>query len=343
MVDAMDPASTVEMVTVLSPGGFCAGVDMSIDALDWMVDAFDGERVYCYHDIVHNGKVVDDFRRKGVTFVKRIEDVPDGAPLVLSAHGSSPEVVAAANRKTRYLVDTVCPLVRKVHKEVSRQLSDQRQIVYLGHAGHDEAVGTLAIAPGEMTLVQSTADVDAIRFDGRPVAVLTQTTLPDREVQELTRAVKQRVADVWEPPTPDRCFATTNRQDVVIEFADKCDSMIIVGAANSSNTLAMEEVAREAGCAHVERVNDAAEIVGPLGAHVAVAASASTPEKTVQKILEFLTRGDASRLGEFSLGRDEKRFGTPPDLYRLAELLDSEGRDHPPLSANKFTEPEPGE
>jgi 4-hydroxy-3-methylbut-2-enyl diphosphate reductase len=323
----MAPDELPERVTVLSPGGFCAGVETSIKALAWMIEAFPGQRVYCYHDIVHNTRVVDIFSNANVTFVSSIDQVPDGAPLMLSAHGSSPAVIAQATAKTPYLVDAVCPLVRKVHKEVVNQSAAGHRIVYLGHPGHDEAVGTLAIAPDDITLVETVADIELLQPDARPISVLTQTTLSDGTAQELTSAVKARLGTVWEPESSDRCFATTNRQAAVRAYATQCDAMIIVGARQSSNTRAMETVAREAGCRNVQRVNDKDEIAFPLGAHVAVAASASAPEQTVREITEFLTGGDASRIGSFALPIPEPTFRAPRDMLTLV----STGESYPSL------------
>src|SRR4051812_16590884 len=166
----------VDRVLLASPRGFCAGVEMAIKALAWMVRVFEPP-VYCYHEIVHNRLVVDRFRRLGVVFVDDIADVPEGAPLMLSAHGSAPEVVAAVRASGGFVVDAVCPLVTKVHHEVKVRAGKGYSIVYVGHEGHDEAVGTMAVAPDAIHLVQTDADVDELPDPGGPVALLAQTTL----------------------------------------------------------------------------------------------------------------------------------------------------------------------
>src|SRR5438094_686362 len=173
----------VERVLLAEPRGFCAGVEMAIKALSWMVEAFDPP-VYCYHEIVHNQLVVDRFREQGVIFVDRVDEVPPGAPLMLSAHGSAPAVVAAAREKGRVVVNAVCPLVTKVHHEAKVRAKKGYTILYVGHEGHDEAVGTLAVAPDSMRLVERDADLDAAAAsvaDPTRVAVLAQTTLAQNE------------------------------------------------------------------------------------------------------------------------------------------------------------------
>ncbi len=170
---------TVELVLLAEPRGFCAGVEMAIKALSWMVDAFEPP-VYCYHEIVHNRLVVDRFREQGVIFVDDVDDVPAGAPLMLSAHGSAPEVVAAARAKDRVVVNAVCPLVTKVHHEAKVRAGKGYTILYVGHEGHDEATGTLAVAPDDMRLVETDADLDRVFptvSDPSKVALLAQTTL----------------------------------------------------------------------------------------------------------------------------------------------------------------------
>src|SRR5947208_10917699 len=170
----------VDRVLLAAPRGFCAGVEMAIKALAWMVRTFEPP-VYCYHEIVHNKLVVDRFRDLGVIFVDDIADVPDGAPIMLSAHGSAPDVVAAARAKGSYVVDSVCPLVTKVHHEVKVRAGKGYQIVYIGHEGHEEAVGTMAVAPDAIHLVENDEDVEALPDFEAPVALLAQTTLSHRD------------------------------------------------------------------------------------------------------------------------------------------------------------------
>src|ERR1700712_4656123 len=242
------PARTqVDQVLLASPRGFCAGVEMAIKALAWMVRSFPAP-VYCYHEIVHNKLVVERFERLGVVFVDDIAEVPEGAPLMLSAHGSAPEVVTAARPRGSYMGDSVCPLVTKVHHEVKVRAGKGYRIVYVGHEGHEEAVGTMAVAPDAMYRVESRAEVEALPDSDQPVALLAQTTLSHRDWADVQRATQERFPDLWTPGRSDLCFATTNRQSALMTMAPRCDAMVVIGSANSSNTRALEKLAVEAGC-----------------------------------------------------------------------------------------------
>ena len=232
----------VDKVLLASPRGFCAGVEMAIKALAWMVRSFD-EPVYCYHEIVHNKIVVDRFIEKGVVFVDSIDEVPEGSPIMLSAHGSAPEVVAAARSRGSYVVDAVCPLVTKVHHEVKTRAGKGFHIVYVGHEGHEEAVGTMAVAPHAITRVESVEEVNALPEFDQPVAMLAQTTLSHREWNEVAVRVKSRFPNVWTPGRSDLCFATTNRQSALTSIAPRVDAFIVIGSSNSSNTRALERLA----------------------------------------------------------------------------------------------------
>src|SRR5439155_4802613 len=198
----------VDRVLLAAPRGFCAGVEMAIKALAWMVREFDPP-VYCYHEIVHNRLVVERFRGLGVVVVDDVAEVPPGAPLMLSAHGSAPEVVAAARANGGFVVDAVCPLVTKVHHEVKVRAGKGYTVVYVGHEGHDEAVGTMAVAPDAVRLVQNEDDVAALPDTDGPVAFLAQTTLSLDEWKGVLDATKERFPDLWVPGRSDLCFATT--------------------------------------------------------------------------------------------------------------------------------------
>src|SRR3954466_8340858 len=272
----------VDKVLLAAPRGFCAGVEMGIKALAWMVRVFEPP-VYCYHEIVHNRNVVDRFERLGVVFVNDVTEVPDGAPLMLSAHGSAPEVVAAARAKGGAVVDAVCPLVTKVHHEVKVRAAKGYTVVYVGHQGHDEAVGTMAVAPDAVHLVEREADVDALDVDG-PVAFLAQTTLSLDEWRGVLDRAQGRYPDLWVPGRSDLCFATTNRQSALKEIAAKADAVVVIGSANSSNTVALEKVARASGAPVVVRVNGADEVPDDLHGVVGVTAGASAPEELVRAV-----------------------------------------------------------
>jgi len=302
----------VERVLLAEPRGFCAGVEMAIKALAWMVRAFEPP-VYCYHEIVHNKIVVERFASLGVVFVDDIADVPEGHPIMLSAHGSAPEVVAAARRRGSYVVDSVCPLVTKVHHEVKVRAGKGFRIIYVGHEGHEEAVGTMAVAPAAIHRVENIAEVEALPdFDG-PVALLAQTTLSHRDWENVAEAAALRFPGLWRPGRSDLCFATTNRQSALIAMASRCDAIVVIGSANSSNTVALEKLARESGCARVHRVNGADELPSGLSGVVGVTAGASAPEELVHDVITHL----APRHGvEVLRVTDEDEYFPPPRQLR---------------------------
>ena len=306
---------TVEKVLLASPRGFCAGVEMAIKALAVMVSAFEPP-VYCYHEIVHNKLVVKQFEALGVVFVDDIDDVPPGSPLMLSAHGSAPEVRDAAYGQGGYVVDSVCPLVTKVHHEVRVRAGKGYRIVYVGHDGHEEAVGTMAVAPEAIHRVESVADVEALPDFSEPVALLAQTTLSHRDWAEVADAARERFPDMWTPGRSDLCFATTNRQAALAAIAHRCDAFVIVGSSNSSNTRALERLANDMGCRRVLRVNHASELPDDLSGTVGLTAGASAPEELVNEVLDQL----APRSGTESISvTTEDEYFPPP--RQLRELL----------------------
>ncbi|HEX2039084.1 MAG TPA: 4-hydroxy-3-methylbut-2-enyl diphosphate reductase [Acidimicrobiales bacterium] len=309
----------VERVLLAAPRGFCAGVEMAIKALAWMVRVFDPP-VYCYHEIVHNQVVVDRFRRLGVVFVDDVAQVPSGAPLMLSAHGSAPQVVAAARANGGVVVDAVCPLVTKVHHEVKVRAGKGYTVVYVGHEGHDEAVGTMAVAPEAVRLVESEADVDALDLAGdAPVAFLAQTTLSQDEWLGIRERAQERFPSMWLPGRSDLCFATTNRQAALKQIAGRADAVVVIGSSNSSNTLALEKVARAAGCGRVYRVNGAEELPGDLSGTVGVTAGASAPEELVRQVLEKLAPRDGVEV--VTVTTEEEYFPPPRELRDLVRAI----------------------
>ena len=302
----------VDRVLLAAPRGFCAGVEMAIKALAWMVRAFEPP-VYCYHEIVHNKIVVERFERQGVVFVDDIDEVPEGRPIMLSAHGSAPEVVAAARQRGSFVVDSVCPLVTKVHHEVKVRAGKGFRIVYVGHEGHEEAVGTMAVAPDSISRVESTAEVDALpRFD-EPVALLAQTTLSHRDWEGVAVRVRERFPEVWTPGRSDLCFATTNRQSSLLAMANRCDAIVVIGSSNSSNTRALEQLAREAGCERVYRINVADQLPDDLTGTVGVTAGASAPEELVESVLDRLAPAAGIEVVRIT---DEDEYFPPPRTIR---------------------------
>jgi 4-hydroxy-3-methylbut-2-enyl diphosphate reductase len=309
----------VEKVLLAAPRGFCAGVEMAIKALAWMVRSFEPP-VYCYHEIVHNQLVVDRFRELGVVFVDDIAEVPPGSPLMLSAHGSAPEVVAAARANGGYVVDAVCPLVTKVHHEVKVRAGKGYQIVYVGHEGHEEAVGTMAVAPDSIHRVESVDEVDELpAFDG-PVALLAQTTLSHRDWQGVLARTKERYPEMWQPGRSDLCFATTNRQSALAEIASRCDAVVVIGSANSSNTRALEKLARESGAPRVFRVNGFEEVPDDLEGIIGVTAGASAPEELVDAVIAHLAPRDG--VEEVRITDEDEYFPPPRNLRELLASID---------------------
>ncbi|HVT77313.1 MAG TPA: 4-hydroxy-3-methylbut-2-enyl diphosphate reductase [Acidimicrobiales bacterium] len=310
----------VDRVLLAAPRGFCAGVEMAIKALAWMVRTFD-EPVYCYHEIVHNQVVVERFKEQGVVFVNDISEVPPGAPIMLSAHGSAPEVVAAARATGGIVVDAVCPLVTKVHHEVRTRAGKGYTVVYVGHAGHDEASGTMAVAPESVALVQSADDVAALPDFDQPVALLAQTTLSHDEWSDVKETVHERWPDVWQPGRSDLCFATTNRQTALRAIAAKSDAVLVVGSANSSNTVALERVASTL-CPRVFRVNSPDEVPTDLTGVVGVTAGASAPEDLVEAVIARLAPVEG--VEEVHVTEEDEYFPPPRelrDLLRDTDLL----------------------
>src|SRR3954452_23381621 len=316
-----EPAvSAVERVLLAEPRGFCAGVEMAIKALAWMVRTFPAP-VYCYHEIVHNRIIVERFEAEGVVFVDDIAEVPPGSPILLPAHGSAPAVVAAAESRGSYVVDSVCPLVTKVHHEVRVRAGKGYRIVYVGHDGHEEAVGTMAVAPEAMHRVESVADVEALPAFDEPVALLAQTTLSHRDWAGVLSATKDRFPALWTPGRSDLCFATTNRQSALMAMAPRCDAVVVIGSANSSNTRALEKLALEAGSGAVYRINRAEELPDDLTGTVGVTAGASAPEELVDAVIARLApRGGV----ELVTVTDEDEYFPPPrnirDLQAAVEL-----------------------
>lgn len=305
----------VQKVLLARPRGFCAGVQMAIKALTWMVRVFEPP-VYCYHEIVHNQVVVDRFRELGVVFVDDLSEVPDGAPVMLSAHGTAPRLVEQAKARCGVVVNAVCPLVTKVHHELKVRAGKGYSVLYVGHRGHDEAVGTMAVAPEAVHLVESEHDLEQVTGLDGPVALLAQTTLSHDEWGGIVERARERYPDLWMPGRSDLCFATTNRQAALREVAGDADAVVVIGSANSSNTVALTRVAAASGAPRVIRVNKASELPDDLAGVVAVTAGASAPEELVSDVLAKLAPESGTTLVEVV---DEDEYFPPP--RELREVL----------------------
>ncbi len=314
----------VDRVILAEPRGFCAGVEKAIKALAWMVRVFEPP-VYCYHEIVHNRHVVDQFVARGVVFVDDVSEVPPGAPLMLSAHGSAPEVVDEARTGGRVVVDAVCPLVTKVHHELKVRARKGYTVLYVGHHGHEEAVGTMAVAPEAVRLLERAEDVDALDGpdpDGPAmVALLAQTTLSHDEWAGIVDRARERFPDLWMPNRSDLCFATTNRQAALKALAGRCDAVVVIGSENSSNTVALTKVAEAFGCPRVVRVNDASELPDDLAGTVGVTAGASAPESLVDAVVAALAPVHGVESAAVTV--EEEYFPPPPELRDLLRGLEA--------------------
>ena len=288
-------------VLIAAPRGFCAGVDRAIEIVERAIDRY-GAPVYVRHEIVHNRYVVDELKAKGAVFVEELDEVPDGVPVVFSAHGVPKAVPAKAEERGLDYLDATCPLVSKVHRQAERQLEKGRHIIFVGHAGHPEVIGTLGQVPeGTMTLVETIEDVARLDFPKEEeLSFLTQTTLSVDDTAEIVSALQTRFPNIIGPKAEDICYATSNRQAAVKAIAPSCDLVLVIGAPNSSNSLRLVEVAERCG-ADAKLVQRGAEIdpswldgVGTLG----LTAGASAPEKLVREVID--------RLAEFRTVDEEK-------------------------------------
>lgn len=296
---------------------------MAIKALVWMAKIFELP-VYCYHEIVHNRFVVESFERAGVVFVDSIEEVPEGAPVMLSAHGSAPEVLASADERAGIVIDAVCPLVTKIHHEVKRAVAKDFDILFVGHEGHDEAVGTLARAPGSITLVDPETGLGSfVPRNQEKVALFAQTTLGIHEWKAVETEAIGRFPNLTTARKSDLCYATTNRQDAVRAMTGECDLILVVGSLNSSNTNALVRTAKVLGTP-AYRVDSAAAIREEWlddAAVVGVTAGASAPEYLVQEVLERLDPVEGWHL--LSVTDEEEYFPLPPGLRKFVSALTS--------------------
>lgn len=314
-------AAVIERVLLAQPRGFCAGVEMAIKALTWMTRVF-SPPVYCYHQIVHNAPVVAAFRAAGVVFVDDVGAVPPGAPVMLSAHGSAPEVAAALRQRTSVVVDAVCPLVTKVHHEVRRMAAEGYHILYVGHEGHDEAVGTIAQASAAVRLVSPSEGLEGVSpADPSRVALVAQTTLGHHEWEGILRLASDRFPGLWTARKSDLCYATTNRQAAVEALAARAEVVLVVGSATSSNTRALVRVARAQGAA-AYRV-DGPDSVDPAwmasDGVVGVTAGASAPDAAVREIIERLAPRRGVEL--VVVGDETEYFPPPPQLRSMLAAL----------------------
>jgi 4-hydroxy-3-methylbut-2-enyl diphosphate reductase len=309
-------------VLLASPRGFCAGVERAIEIVERALEQ-NGPPVYVRHEIVHNRHVVDGLRAKGAVFVEDLDEVPDGALVVFSAHGVPKAVPAEAKRRRLLYADATCPLVSKVHRGVEQHHRNGRTVLLIGHGGHPEVVGTMGQLPeGAVILVEDVEQALSVEVpDPENLAYATQTTLSLRETEGVLAALKRRFPGIAGPRREDICYATTNRQRAVEAIAGRADLTLIIGAPNSSNSMRLVEVARAAGCPRAALVQNGREMDWRLldGVRaVAISAGASAPEDLVEELIAACRQRFTVSLEEVKLVREDVSFRTPPIPLRQA-------------------------
>ncbi|HET7236339.1 MAG TPA: 4-hydroxy-3-methylbut-2-enyl diphosphate reductase [Actinomycetota bacterium] len=297
-------------VLLAAPRGYCAGVERAVEAVERALEVH-GPPVFVRKQIVHNLHVVRDLEAKGAVFVEEESQVPEGAVVVLSAHGVAPTVYANAETRGLTVLDATCPLVTKVHLEARRFARDDRTIVLIGHAGHEEVEGTTGQAPDRTILVQDVAEARTVQVpDPENLSYLTQTTLSVDETNEIVSVLRARFPSIMGPPREDICYATQNRQDAVKEVARRSDVVLVIGSENSSNSRRLAEVARDLGTP-AYLVDDESEVEPSWldGAEVVgVTSGASAPERLVERMLEWLAQHGATEVEEVRLSEERLRF-----------------------------------
>jgi 4-hydroxy-3-methylbut-2-enyl diphosphate reductase len=305
----------MKKVLVAAPRSFCAGVVRAIDIVEKLLDRH-GPPIYVRHEIVHNVHVVRDLEARGAVFVDSEEEVPEGALVVLSAHGVAPQVYERCKERGLRVVDAVCPLVSKVHAEARRYAGRGHRIALVGHAGHVEVEGTMGEAPESIVLVETPDDALALENDGRPVAYLTQTTLSLDDTGEVVDALRERFPDLVGPPSADICYATQNRQDAVKTMCERTSLVLVVGSKTSSNANRLVEVARSRG-ADAHLIDDETDLDPAwLAGHesVGLTAGASSPEVLVDRVIGRLAELGFDEREDVEIAREDVFFRLPPDL-----------------------------
>ena len=314
-----DMTTPTGRVVLAAPRGYCAGVDRAVVAVEKALDQY-GAPVYVRKQIVHNKHVVETLEERGAVFVDELDEVPEGALVVFSAHGVSPAVHAEASRRQLRTIDATCPLVTKVHNEARRFAKDDLDIVLIGHDGHEEVEGTAGEAPDHIQLVEGPDDVDKVTVrDPSRVVWLSQTTLSVDETMETVGKLRERFPDLYDPPSDDICYATQNRQVAVKQIAPQADLLLVVGSGNSSNSVRLVEVALDAGAGAAYRIDNASEIdeawldgVETVG----LTSGASVPEELVQGVISWLAERGYPTVDEVHTAEETLTFSLPRELRR---------------------------
>ena len=337
---AASPLVTERKVLLAAPRGYCAGVDRAVVAVEKALEHY-GPPVYVRKQIVHNVHVVSELESRGAIFVEENDEVPDGALVVFSAHGVSPAVVQSAAERGLQTIDATCPLVTKVHREAVRFAKNDYEILLIGHEGHEEVEGTYGEAPEVTTIVNNPEEADTVQVkDPDKLIWLSQTTLSVEETMEIVRRLRKRFPNLQDPPSDDICYATTNRQAAIKNIAPQADLVIVVGSANSSNSVRLVEVALDHGAKAAYRVDFANEVdetwfegVSTVG----VTSGASVPEVLVREVVSLLAEYGFNDVAEVTTAEEDIIFSLPKEIRsKLKESGDEEralgGRGHRPES-----------
>jgi len=306
-------------VLLAAPRGYCAGVDRAVIAVEKALDHY-GAPVYVRKEIVHNKHVVTGLEKRGAIFVDEVDEVPEGSTLVFSAHGVSPAVVKASEARGLNTIDATCPLVTKVHREVQRFAAEEYDILLIGHEGHEEVEGTAGEAPDHVQLVDGLEGIENAKVkDPKKVIWLSQTTLSVDETMETVLKLREKFPTLQNPPSDDICYATQNRQVAIKKVGSESDLVLVIGSANSSNTVRLVEVALEAGAKAAYRIDYASEIKEEWfeGVEtVGVSSGASAPEELVDEVLEYLEKRQFGKPIEITTAEEDVQFSLPKELRK---------------------------
>ncbi|QDV27869.1 4-hydroxy-3-methylbut-2-enyl diphosphate reductase [Aureliella helgolandensis] len=308
-------------IILAAPRGFCAGVNMAVTSLDLAIQYF-GTPIYVYHEIVHNQYVVKTFQAKGAVFVDELSEVPEGATVLFSAHGVSPEIREVARTRKLFAIDATCPLVTKVHLEAIKYAKEGYTIILIGHEGHDEVIGTMGEAPEAIVLVEDEAGVEQLNFPANgKLAYLTQTTLSVDDATRIILALRERFPWVESPPKEDICYATQNRQEAVRLLSQEAEIVLVIGSQNSSNSQRLRELGREQGkdAFLIDGVEDIDRNWFKGSDRVLLTAGASAPESVVQETVEWLVREFNATVREHAVKEENVHFPLPKPLRQLVK------------------------
>lgn len=305
-------------VLLANPRGFCAGVERAVDIVEKTLQQY-GKPIYVRHEIVHNKQVVEDLKKKGAIFVEELEEIPSGQRVIFSAHGVAKSVCEEAEKRKLFFIDATCPLVKKVHRSVHRYANKDRKILLIGHQGHPEVIGTMGqLKDHQVILIESIEDVEKLDFSpNEKLAYTTQTTLSVYETKNIIEALKKKYPEIQGPPQGDMCYATTNRQEAILELAQKSDVVFVVGSKNSSNSNRLVEMARN-HCPDAYLVHNIDELHPNLlrgKKNIGISSGASAPESSVQELIAWLKKnGEVTQIKDLIVSVEKVKFPLPKEL-----------------------------